>query len=295
MKRLVVAGWVIFAAALVAVAPLACRVTEVDTLPPPAGDPFVSPFYGALAPHGDWLWVDDYGWVWQPSAVVVGADFVPYASGGYWVYTEWGWSFSSRWAWGWAPFHYGSWVFDPLYGWIWIPDIVWAPAWVDWRIGGGYVGWAPLPPPEHRVRVREHGVRVREHDTHWIYVHADRFTDRDVDVIVRAVPAPEARSAEGASAPARVEVEHDGARWYSGPSSDDLGRRVTIEPVEPPPPGEVRRVPVSPAERALPDQPAPRRTVPARPVRPTKQVKPPATPPKPHPALIKTTVKPRKR
>jgi hypothetical protein len=27
-----------------------------------------------------------------------------------------------------------------------VPGIEWAPAWVSWRVGGGYVGWAPLPP-----------------------------------------------------------------------------------------------------------------------------------------------------
>jgi hypothetical protein len=285
--------------ALAALPLLACRVTEVDTFPPPPPmeDPLVTPFYRALAPHGDWFWVDEYGWVWQPNAVVVGADFVPYASGGTWVSTDWGWSFSCRWGWGWAPFHYGSWVFDPLYGWIWLPDIVWAPAWVDWRIGGGYVGWAPLPPPPHRahrhqVRVREHGgaVQVREHETRWIYVKKERFTDQDVDIVVRAVGADEARSAEATTAPARTEVERDGARWYTGPSSDELGRKVTIEPVIPPPPGQVLRVPVSPVERALPEEPAPRRAIPARPpARPRTQ---PAVPPKPHPSLIKSNEHP---
>src|SRR5262249_44023310 len=32
------------------------------------------------------------------------------------------------------------------YGWIWVPRTEWAPAWVAWRSGAGYVGWAPLPP-----------------------------------------------------------------------------------------------------------------------------------------------------
>ena len=30
--------------------------------------------------------------------------------------------------------------------WIWVPGIEWAPTWVTWRVGGGYIGWAPLPP-----------------------------------------------------------------------------------------------------------------------------------------------------
>ncbi len=46
----------------------------------------------------------------------------------------------------WATYHYGGWDFDPQFGWYWMPQIQWAPAWVSWREGGGYVGWAPLGP-----------------------------------------------------------------------------------------------------------------------------------------------------
>ena len=31
-------------------------------------------------------------------------------------------------------------------GWLWVPGREWGPAWVSWRTGGDYVGWAPLPP-----------------------------------------------------------------------------------------------------------------------------------------------------
>jgi hypothetical protein len=31
-------------------------------------------------------------------------------------------------------------------GWGWVPGTMWGPAWVSWRSGGGYAGWAPLPP-----------------------------------------------------------------------------------------------------------------------------------------------------
>src|SRR5690606_41074587 len=30
--------------------------------------------------------------------------------------------------------------------WAWIPGYEWGPAWVDWRSGGGYYGWAPMSP-----------------------------------------------------------------------------------------------------------------------------------------------------
>ncbi|HXO42039.1 MAG TPA: DUF6600 domain-containing protein, partial [Thermoanaerobaculia bacterium] len=52
---------------------------------------------------------------------------------------------------GWATYHYGRWAYDSDYGWEWIPGYEWGPAWVAWRNGGGYIGWAPLP-PEVRFR-----------------------------------------------------------------------------------------------------------------------------------------------
>ncbi len=101
-------------------------------------------FYGELAPYGEWVKVNEYGWVWAPADVPFG--WRPYTHGR-WVYAhDYGWTWVSDFEWGWACFHYGRWDFHPRYGWIWIPDTEWAPAWVAWRAGDGYVGWAPLPP-----------------------------------------------------------------------------------------------------------------------------------------------------
>jgi hypothetical protein len=38
------------------------------------------------------------------------------------------------------------WVLRPAFGWVWVPGTVWAPAWVAWRWGDGWAGWAALPP-----------------------------------------------------------------------------------------------------------------------------------------------------
>jgi hypothetical protein len=103
-------------------------------------------FDGTLGPHGTWIDDDVYGRIWQPSAEEVGDDFSPYATGGRWALTEYGWTWNSDWAWGWAPFHYGRWLALADRGWCWMPGTLWGPAWVSWRAGGGYVGWAPLPP-----------------------------------------------------------------------------------------------------------------------------------------------------
>ena len=103
-------------------------------------------FDSDLSPYGSWEEVPDYGRVWFPSVNYVGVEFSPYVTGGHWVYTEYGWTWVSDWDWGWAPFHYGRWLYASGRGWCWRPGRVWAPAWVSWRFGGGYVGWAPLGP-----------------------------------------------------------------------------------------------------------------------------------------------------
>lgn len=99
-------------------------------------------FYNSLSPYGDWFSHDRYGWVWTPHNISV--SWRPY-SVGQWIYSDYGWTWDSDEAWGWATYHYGRWQFDANYGWLWIPGTVWGPAWVSWRFGGGYCGWAPLP------------------------------------------------------------------------------------------------------------------------------------------------------
>jgi len=103
----------------------------------------VSYFYQSLSPYGQWFQEPSYGWCWTPYDL--SADWRPY-SNGHWEYTDYGWSWVANETWGWAPYHYGRWFFDDSYGWVWVPGTEWAPAWVAWRYGDDYVGWAPLPP-----------------------------------------------------------------------------------------------------------------------------------------------------
>ncbi|WP_229211099.1 DUF6600 domain-containing protein [Dyadobacter jiangsuensis] len=100
-------------------------------------------FYDELAPYGRWMRNPQYGSVWIPD---VPRGFQPYSTAGYWEQTEYGNTWVSEYDWGWAPFHYGRWSYDDYYGWFWVPDYEWGPAWVNWRSGGGYYGWAPLGP-----------------------------------------------------------------------------------------------------------------------------------------------------
>jgi hypothetical protein len=100
-------------------------------------------FYAPLAPHGAWIEIGSYGRCWRPAGIAIG--WRPYCEG-HWVWTDCGWYWESAEPWAWACYHYGCWFYDPVQAWVWIPGIEWAPAWVSWRAGGDYIGWAPLPP-----------------------------------------------------------------------------------------------------------------------------------------------------
>ena len=121
--------------------------------PPPADDPAdqggpdqsvsFQTFYNALGGEGTWIQTSDYGYVWQPQ--IQDPNWAPYTDG-HWVYTDDGWTWVSDEPWGWATYHYGRWANLDGEGWCWVPGYTWAPAWVSWRYGDGYCGWAPLPP-----------------------------------------------------------------------------------------------------------------------------------------------------
>lgn len=100
-----------------------------------AGD--APPAPAELTPYGAWMpsprgavFVPDVAVGWQPYTL---GHWEPTGEGWFWVSDE---PFA-------ATYHYGRWL--NLDGrWCWLPGTVWAPAWVDWWSGPGYVGWAPL-------------------------------------------------------------------------------------------------------------------------------------------------------
>lgn len=134
------------AAALTAGAPLLpSSVSPVA----PAQAQSVDEFRVALESYGFWQQSPRFGEVWVPYDKPRG--WRPYTVGR-WVYTdEWGWYWVSdpeEEDWGWITYHYGRWVRERGLGWVWVPGEEWAPAWVNWRNGDDYVGWAPQPPDE---------------------------------------------------------------------------------------------------------------------------------------------------
>ena len=106
-------------------------------------------FYNNLE-GGSWLEVGNYGYCWQPNLAATDSSWRPYADG-YWAYTDDGWTWVSYEDFGWATYHYGRWIKLADYGWVWKPGYEWGPAWVSWRFGGGFAGWAPLPPETELV------------------------------------------------------------------------------------------------------------------------------------------------
>jgi hypothetical protein len=135
-------------------------------------------FYQALQPYGQWVATPQYGQVWIPANVPPG--WRPYTNG-HWDYTnDYGWVWVSDYEWGWAPFHYGRWAFDPQYGWFWVPGRTWGPAWVSFRYGDSYVGWAPLP-PEGYDAPPSYGYEPTINIAFWNFVPRQHFNDRYVD------------------------------------------------------------------------------------------------------------------
>lgn len=134
--------------------------------------------YNYLAPFGNWVNLDPWGYVWCPRHM--GYNWRPYSEGR-WVWTDFGWTWISDLEWGWIPFHYGRWGWDDDFGWFWVPGTVWGPAWVTWRSSDLYMGWAPFPPGiEFRVGMDFASFRINIPGRFWIFVGASHFCDRNV-------------------------------------------------------------------------------------------------------------------
>lgn len=248
-------------------------------------------YYDELAPHGEWYEAEPYGPVWRPAIGIVGSTFRPYASGGRWVYTDVGWWFSSDWDWGEVVFHYGYWVLVPRLGWVWVPGREWAPARVVWRTGGGFIGWAPLPPPWMSLALDpDCGC--------WFFVPTIGFVGTNINVYL--VPQARVADAYRSTRPERGAVRHHGRHFLHGPRPS-MVRAETRQPV-------VRHVAPQPAARhRTADRIAPvqrgtheRFGMPAQ--RPAAQpsiirLRPapaPARPPQPAPPVEQSPAKPKK-
>jgi len=267
-------------------------------------------FRAALAPYGQWVELESYGACWVP--VGVSSDWRPYVSGS-WVWTDRGWYWSTSEPWGWVTYHYGRWMKHPKHRWVWVPDVVWAPAWVAWREGDGYIGWAPLSPEcdfdldTGRLRTDRMAADVSA----FVYVRCQLFTERihpailvansrslwehtvdathirrQNDVVVNYGPSVQTVEHEAGITVAPVEINiyrSDRVRPPLPPPAPSSP--VWVEPEVIPPPVEEpplpRRRPTPPPEEFQPAVPAPAPEPPSRP--PRRRDTPPDDRPQPGP------------
>ncbi|MBI5526772.1 MAG: hypothetical protein HY897_10605 [Deltaproteobacteria bacterium] len=179
----------------------------------------VSVFYDSLSPYGDWIYTEEYGYVWKP--VGIAPDWRPYTYG-HWVWTEeHGWYWVSNYEWGWAPFHYGRWVIYPAYGWVWLPGTVWAPAWVTWRYSDVYIGWYPLWPEFVVVTGLWMTYPIYVHHDHWVFVETRHFGSHGQHR--HYIPSDRAGQAYAATKESHEYRGHGNETYLAGPS------RVTVE------------------------------------------------------------------
>ncbi len=182
-------------------------------------------FYSSLTPHGEWIAIDGGLYAWRPIHVVHG--WRPYSIGR-WVWTDDGWYWVSGEPWGWATYHYGRWYYDDYYGWIWIPGYDWSPAWVEWRYGGNFFGWAPLGP--YAVFSMNAGVRYPHSwvtpDFYWSFVNCRYVTHQNIHKYVYKTGDNKRYIGQTRSIGS---IRSDGGRiMTNGPDRGDVERRGNI-------------------------------------------------------------------
>jgi len=171
--------------------------------------PDLTIFYDQLSPYGSWYDDPDYGYVFAPQD----ASFIPY-SNGYWTDTDYGWTWVSNEPFGWATSHYGRWLWRNR--WVWCPDTHWGTAWVQWRIGDNYVGWAPMGFDEYATYVPEQA---------WRFVPVTELTRRDLPRYY----ATDYRTGLAQTRPLWRFHRSGDRSWVAGPG-DDFLRSHRIEP-----------------------------------------------------------------
>jgi hypothetical protein len=161
-------------------------------------------FFDQLDPYGTWYDDPTYGWAFSPSQ----SSYVPY-SNGYWKYTDYGVLWVSRDPFGWATDHYGRWVYQNR--WVWTPDLTWGPAWVSWRQGDGWIGWAPAG----------YTANAYVPEDHWRFVAAPELFSIEIS---RRYAVSNIRGYLDASVPIVRYHRHDNDVWVAGPSEDWMRR-----------------------------------------------------------------------
>jgi hypothetical protein len=171
----------------------------------------------ALAPFGAWVVDERACTLWVPDTSLVGDDFAPYLSDGHWTYADDGYEWVGDYAWSDTTFHYGRWIWTETWGWAWVPGALYAPSWVEWRYGEGWIGWGPTQPGFCWQDGRS--LALDEAPTDFVFAPAPTFfSAHPADIVVEG-PALIARTTSYAR-PSRPAV---GRRGFVGPDPRDVG------------------------------------------------------------------------
>lgn len=145
--------------------------------------PTLDEFKTTLSRFGQFIYSERYGNVWQPTSLPAG--WHPYPAC-HWIYDRtYGWTYDDPTTWGKIVHHYGRWAHDDQAGWIWVPGTEWAPAWVIWRSGGDWTGWAPTPPASDQQEITLASFNA---DKQWTFIETARLANR-CDAEPAAIPA----------------------------------------------------------------------------------------------------------
>jgi hypothetical protein len=185
-----------------------------------------SRYRASLASVGQWRPDEVYGIRWCPQ-LAENSVFVPYLTNGHWVpaaispgtpYWE-----NDAAAGGDITMHHGWWVHQEAYTpenlWCWIPGIEETPARVVWRVGDGFVGWAPEPPDTDPDRSNDDD--DDDELLAWVFEFMGTLFD---DVLNPALlTGPAAETAQAITRPSRARPRVDGHRPNRlGPSRSDV-------------------------------------------------------------------------
>ncbi len=103
--------------------------------------------WGELDTYGEWVTLPGGRFGWSPYAR---GGWSPYTNGHWDWYPGFGWTWISGEPWGWVTDHCGLWDFDDSFGWYWMNPLfgcgLWEASLVNWYMGPGWIGWAPMGP-----------------------------------------------------------------------------------------------------------------------------------------------------
>jgi len=190
-----------------------------------------------LAGNGDWVAVEEYGYVWRPR-VSVSIDWAPYRQGRWvWRGNDYIWITSE--SWGWAPYHYGRWAVVPGRGWCWVPpsrgDVFWGPGYVAWVSTGTHVGWVPLAPREIYYGRRNYGRYsvVMNHDVRAVNVSNITYRNVAVNNAITVVQRDGFARGTGRHEPARENIFRHASNVVQRPEIRPAGREARMPTVKP--------------------------------------------------------------